>query len=245
MERLQKVIAQGGICSRRKAEELIALGKVQVNNEVITQMGFKVSAKDVVTVDGVIVERLEYKYLVMNKPRYVISSVSDEHQRQTVISILPEALQKYHLFPIGRLDYDTKGVLLLTNDGDFMNTLVGPKSQITKEYLVRVKGLISKPILRKLEQGIKIDDYVTRKCQTYLVSTDVKNLSSLEGIILMEGKYHQVKKMFAAVGYPVKRITRIKFGEISIDGLEEGQYRDLTPHEIKRLYVLSQGKSSD
>ncbi|MGD9604524.1 MAG: pseudouridine synthase [Bacilli bacterium] len=243
MERLQKVIAQGGICSRRKAEELIALGKVTVNNEVITQMGFKVSSQDVIKVDGVVVNRLEHRYLVINKPRYVVSSVNDEHDRKTVISILPEALQKYHLFPIGRLDYDTKGVLLLTNDGDFMNALVGPTSQILKEYLARVEGIITKPVLTKLEKGVAIDDYVTRKCKAYLVSVDHKNNSSLAGIILNEGKYHQIKKMFAAVGFPVKRLTRVKFGEITVEGLEEGDYRDLTPHEIKRLYVLSQGKT--
>ncbi|MGD9886989.1 MAG: pseudouridine synthase [Bacilli bacterium] len=243
MERLQKVIAQGGICSRRKAEQLILEGKVSVNNEIITQMGFKVSSSDLVMVDGVLVERLDHKYLVINKPRYVVSSVNDEHQRKTVISILPEKLQHYHLFPIGRLDYDTKGVLLLTNDGDFMNALVGPKSQIEKEYLVRVEGILTKPVLTKLEQGMAIDDYVTRKCQTYLVSADRKNNSSLAGIILNEGKYHQIKKMFAAVGFPVKRLTRIKFGEITADGLQEGEFRDLTPHEIKRLFVLSQGKT--
>jgi 23S rRNA pseudouridine2605 synthase len=243
MERLQKLIAQGGICSRRKAEELIASGRVKVNNEVVTQMGYKASKDDIIMVDDQIVKRVDFKYIVMNKPRYVVSTVNDEHNRKTVISILPSNLHNLHLFPVGRLDYDTKGVLLLTNDGEFMNELVGPSSQLEKEYLARIEGIIPKPVLSKIEKGIQIDDYVTRKCKTYLESMDRKNNSSLVGIILTEGKYHQIKKMFAQVGFPVKRLTRIKFGEITVEGLQEGEFRDLTPHEIKRLWVLSQGKS--
>ncbi|HPT89640.1 MAG TPA: pseudouridine synthase, partial [Bacilli bacterium] len=143
MERLQKVIAQSGIVSRRKAEELIQLGRVKVNGEVVTALGTKVSNEDFIEVDGVPLVREEKIYLLMNKPRGVISSTKDEKQRKTVISILPEEYQKYRLFPVGRLDYDTKGVILLTNDGELMNRLIGPQSNVEKEYLARVDGIIN------------------------------------------------------------------------------------------------------
>ncbi len=239
MERLQKHIARGGICSRRKAEELILAGKVEVNGEVVTELGTKVSGNDLVTVDGVVVDIKDYQYLVMNKPRGVISSVNDEAGRKTVISILPEQLKKYRLFPIGRLDYDTKGVLLLTNDGEFMNQLVGPQSQVEKEYLARVDGIITKEKLMEMNRGVDIGGYVTRRCKSYISSVDVKNNSSLVGIILKEGKKHQVKLMLEAIGFPVKHLTRIRFGELTTEGIPEGGVRYLTPYEIKRLNILS------
>lgn len=239
MERLQKIIARSGICSRRKAEELITSGVVKVNGEVIDTLGSKANYDDIITVNGEQIFAKENVYLVMNKPRGVISAVNDDKNRQTVISILDGEFKDLGLFPVGRLDYDTKGVLLLTNDGEFMNELVGPQSNIEKEYLVRLDGIISKEELKKMQNGVEIDGYKTRNCRTYFSSADTKNNSSLVGIILKEGKYHQVKKMFEAVGYPVKRLTRVRFGEITTEGLMEGQVRNLTPHEIKRLYVLS------
>ena len=241
MERLQKYIARGGICSRRKAEELIAAGRVEVNGEVVTEMGIKVTGNDIVTVDGKVVEINEYQYVVMNKPRGVVSTANDEAGRKTVVSILPESLNKYRLFPVGRLDYDTKGVLLLTNDGEFMNTLVGPKSELEKEYLARVDGIITKEKLAELNRGVDIDGYVTRRCKSYISKVDKKNNSSLVGIILKEGKYHQVKRMFEKIGYPVKHLTRIRFGEITTEDLPEGAVRFLTPHEIKKLVVQAKG----
>ncbi len=240
MERLQKYIARSGIASRRKAEDLIREGKVKVNGTIITEMGYKISGNDIVEIEGKILEIKEKRYFVMNKPRGVISSSNDEKDRKTVISILPQELKDYRLFPVGRLDYDTKGVLIITNDGEFMNTLVGPQSVLPKEYLARVEGEVTKNDILKLEAGIEIDGYVTRRCKAYLASTDKKNNSSSVGIIIREGKYHQVKKMMEAIGHPVKRLTRISFGEITVDGLAEGEIRELTPHEIKRLVVQSQ-----
>jgi len=235
MERLQKIIARSGICSRRKAEELIAAGRVAVNGKIITTMGHKATYDDIITVDGKVLDYVEYKYLVMNKPRYVISSSNDQFKRATVISILPPEYKKYRLYPVGRLDYDTKGVLLLTNDGTFFNNLVGPQSYVEKEYLVRLKGIIAKEDLKKMQSGVVIDGYTTQRCKTYFLSADLKNKSCLVGIILTEGKYHQVKRMFAAVGYEVKRLTRIRFGNITTKGLKEGEFRDLSPYEIKNL----------
>ncbi|MDY0209143.1 MAG: pseudouridine synthase, partial [Bacilli bacterium] len=144
MERLQKYIARSGIASRRKAEDMIREGKVKVNGEVITEMGHKISGNDIVEIENEVLEVKEKRYFVMNKPRGIISSSNDEKGRKTVISILPPELNNYRLFPVGRLDYDTKGVLLITNDGEFMNTLVGPQSVLPKEYLARVEGEVEK-----------------------------------------------------------------------------------------------------
>lgn len=237
-ERLQKYMARSGVASRRHSEELIKEGKVKVNGVVITEMGYKLSKGDVVSVNDIEISKEDLKYYVMNKPRYLICSSNDEKDRETVISILPESLKKYRLFPVGRLDYDTKGVLLLTNDGEFMNTLVGPKSLTEKEYLVRVEGKVSKEELKKLTEGVVIDNnYKTRKCKAYLKSIDSKNNSSLIGIILQEGKKHQVKNMVEAIGHKAKRLTRIRFGCISIEGLKEGEIRELSIHEVKTLIV--------
>lgn len=235
-DRLQKVMAQAGIASRRHSEELIKEGVVKVNGNVITEMGYKVNKNDVITVNDIEINKEEKKYFVMNKPRYLICSSSDEKSRDTVISVLPESLKKYRLFPVGRLDYDTKGVLILTNDGDFMNSLVGPKSFTEKEYLVRVEGKVTKDEIKKLTEGVMIDGgYTTRKCLAYISSIDYKNNSSLVGVILQEGKKHQVKNMMLAIGHKVKRLTRIRFGNITLSDLAEGDIRELTIHEVKSL----------
>ena len=239
MERLQKYMARCGVASRRKSEELITSGRVKVNGIVVTELGTKVNGNDVVMVDDNVIAINEYIHLVMNKPRGIISSSSDEVGRKTVISILPKEFSHYHLFPVGRLDYDTKGVLLITNDGEFMNALVGPKSNLEKEYLARVSGIVTKEDIIRLCSGLKIDDYVTRKCRAYVVEVDNKNNSSLVSITIKEGKNHQVKKMMEAIGHPVKHLTRVRFGEITCEGIAEGEVRYLTPHEIKRLVVLS------
>lgn len=239
MERIQKLIANSGYCSRRKAEQLIKDGKVSVNGVIVTTLGTKANKSDTILVEGKVLPNIEKFYFVMNKPRYTISSVSDDKNRPTVISILPDAYQNLGLYPVGRLDYDTKGVLLLTNDGEFMNELVGPKSNLEKEYLARVDGIFTKINLSNIRSGVMLDGVKTRKCYARIEEVDKKNQSSLIKIALTEGKYHQVKRMFLAVGFTVKNLTRVKFGEITTDGLKEGEFRDLTPHEVKRLIVMS------
>lgn len=241
MERLQKYMARSGVASRRKSEELIATGHVKVNGSIITEMGYKVSGNDVVEVDGKIIEINELCYIAMNKPRGVISSANDEKNRKTVVSILPSELSEYRLFPVGRLDYDTKGIILLTNDGEFMNALVGPKSNLEKEYIARVEGIFKKEDARKIASGVDIDGYTTRKCYCELLSIDKENNSSSVKLVIKEGKYHQVKRMFASIGFPVKRLTRTRFGEITTEGLAEGEVRYLTIHEVKRLLVQAKG----
>lgn len=239
MERIQKRIAASGIASRRKAEELILDGRVKVNGVVITSLGIKVGPKDEVTVDGVVASKLSSIYLVLNKPRGYISSVSDELGRKTVIDLVPNEFKNYSLFPVGRLDYDTKGVIILTNDGEFMNMMVGPKSGIQKEYLVRIRGVITNDAINRLENGVMINGKMTLPAIVSLDSIDRTNSSSLVRIIITQGMNHQVKEMFKAVGYEVKRLTRVRFGSIKIDDLSEGGIRRLTVHEVKTLIELS------
>ena len=239
MERLQKRIASSGVASRRKAEELILAGRVKVNNEVITELGTKVSSKDEVMVDGVLLTKQSPLYIVLNKPRGIISSVSDEVGRKTVIDLLPTEFQEKGLYPVGRLDYDTKGIILLTNDGEFMNMMTGPKSGVQKEYLVRIKGMINQATVKKLEAGVMVENKMTLPCLVDIEDVDKTNNSSLVRITLTQGMNHQVKEMFKSVGHDVKRLTRVRFGHIQLGTLKEGEVRKLTIHEVKTLIELS------
>ena len=250
MIRLQKYMAMCGIASRRACEKLIQEGRVKVNGDVIIEMGHKVSQDDYITLDDKeIVAILEKKYFVMNKPRYYLSTVKDPKGRKTIMDLLDDDIKKYRIFPVGRLDYDTKGVLLLTNDGEFMNLLVGPRSHTEKEYLVRVKGIVKKEDLVKLSRGVLInvqgEKLKTRPCKAYLDSIDRINNSSLIGIIIEEGKYHQVKEMIKSIGYEVIRLSRIRFGRIGLDNLKEGEIRELSIHEVKSLVGDAKSKSKD
>ena len=239
MERIQKRIAASGITSRRKAEELILEGRIKVNGVVVDSLGTKVGPKDEVTLDDKVLIRVQKLYYVLNKPSGVISSCSDDRGRTTVIDILPSNIKDERLFPVGRLDYDTKGVILLTNDGDFMNQMVGPKSGIRKVYLARIKGIITPEELTKLEKGVKINNKLTLPAIAEIEAIDRKNNSSTVRLTISEGAYHQVKEMFLAVGHEVKRLVRIAFGNILINDLAEGEVRALTPNEIKSLFELS------
>ena len=239
MERLQKRIAECGICSRRKAEELILAGKVKVNGEVVTILGTKVSYDDVIEVNGKIIEKETKKYYVINKPRGVVCTSSDDRGRKTIIDILPEQLKNERIYSVGRLDYDTKGVLLLTNDGEFMNALVGPKSGIEKEYLARVKGIFTFTDIKKLSEGIIVNGKKTLPAVVTIESLDREHGSSLIRIIITEGNYHQVKEMLKATGHEVKKLTRVRFGHITINNLKEGEVAVLSIHDVKTLYALS------
>ena len=239
MERLQKRIAESGVCSRRKAEELITAGKVKVNGVVITLLGTKVSYNDVIEVDGKIIEKEEKKYYVINKPRGVVCTASDDRGRKTILDILPERIKQERIYPIGRLDYDTKGVLLLTYDGEFMNAMVGPKSGIEKEYLARVKGIMTMTDVKKLTEGVVLNGKKTLPAVVEIVSFDREHGSSLVKIIITEGNYHQVKEMFKSIDHEVKKLTRVRFGNITVNNLKEGEIKVLSIHEVKTLYGLA------
>ena len=232
MERLQKVIARSGIASRRKAEELIVNRKVKVNGEIITELGTKVGPKDLVLVNGKAITFEEYVYYVLYKPEGFVSTTSDEHDRKTVIDLVPKDKR---IYPVGRLDYDTSGVLLLTNDGDFTNKMTSPKHETEKEYRVKMKGFLRKEESLKLSRGVKIDNYITKKAVIKDVTYNKKNETSQATIIIKEGKYHQVKKMFEHVGHPVLKLKRVRFGIVTLEGLRKGEYRLLKPYELKQL----------
>ena len=238
MERLQKVIAHAGVTSRRKAEQLILDGKVTVNGTVIRELGTKISKKDQVEVEGIPLQQEKKVYYVLHKPRGYLSTVTDDLGRRTVLDFF-EGIESARLYPVGRLDYDTSGVLLMTNDGDFANKMMHPRGEIDKVYLARVKGILTSEALKPFARGIVIDDYKTKPATANIISIDKKNQSTLVRLVIHEGRYHQVKKMFAAIGYPVKKLRRDQFGIIDVAGLAAGEFRPLTPHEIKTLVALA------
>lgn len=239
MTRINKYIAQSGYCSRRKADELVMAGKVKVNGEIVTECGTLIGKNDQVTIDGIELAKEEHAYYCLYKPSGYVSTVSDNLGRRTIMDLLPSECNNKRLFPIGRLDYDTKGVILLTNDGEFMNQLVGPKSGIEKEYLARVNGHVKKSDLMVLQKGIVINGKKTLPALCSIESVDYEHNSSLIRIIITEGRYHQVKLMFEAINHPVNKLKRIRFGCITVMGLKEGEVRPLTIHEVKQLYILS------
>ncbi|MFI3329770.1 MAG: pseudouridine synthase [bacterium] len=236
--RLQAFMAKCGVASRRKSEEMILKGVVTVNGVVVKELGTKVTKNDKILVNGSEIYKEEHVYYALNKPVGFVTTVSDEFERKTVLDLFHKADLAYRIYPIGRLDYDTQGLLLLTNDGDLANKLISPRSEVEKEYQARVKGIVGMKQLTTLMKGVEIDGYKTKPSIVEIISVDKKNDSSLLKIILTEGKNHQVRKMCEAVGHPVKKLTRIRFGTISIDGLIKGEYRSLRPHEVKQLYSL-------
>lgn len=235
MERLQKVIASCGITSRRKAEELIINGKVKVNGVIITELGTKVSDKDKIEVNNVLVSRENKEYYLLNKPRGVITSTSDDKNRKTVLDFIPT---KSRIYPVGRLDYDTTGVLLLTNDGEFANILMHPNSKIEKVYIAKIDGIIKGEQINALKNGVVIDEKKVYASRVKLKKIDSTNNTSLVQITIHEGRNHQVKKMFEAVGFHVLKLKRESEGIFTLDGLKSGEYRKLSPKEVSIIYSL-------
>jgi len=235
MERLQKVIALSGYCSRRKAEELIVQGKVMVDGKVITELGTKVDGNNQITIEGKTLTRENKEYILLYKPRGVVTTTSDEKNRKTVLDLIETDKR---LYPIGRLDYDTTGILLLTNDGELTNLLIHPKNEIDKVYVAKLEGIISSDIAKKIERGVLIDGYKTSRSKVKILKIDKKNNSSLVQITIHEGKNHQVKKMFNAVGYNVLKLKREKIAFLDLNGLKPGEYRKLNTKEVKKLYSL-------
>lgn len=236
MERLQKVIANLGYTSRRKAEELIQAGKVKVNGEVVRELGTKVKTSDTIEVENTILDNAkDYEYYLLNKPREVISSVSDEHDRKTVVDLI--ATDK-RIYPIGRLDYDTTGIILLTNDGNLANKLMHPSSNVEKKYLAKVEGLVTGYDIKRLREGVIVDGRKTAKARVNLKKYDKKTDKSLVELTIHEGRNHQVKKMFEAINHDVLKLKREKYANLDLTGVKPGEYRRLTNKEIAVLYSL-------
>ena len=233
MERLQKVIAQAGIASRRKAEELIKEGKVKVNGQVVTELGTKVTGKEEIEVDKKLIEKETKEYYLLNKPRGVITSTSDEKGRKTVIDLIPTNAR---IYPVGRLDYDTTGAILLTNDGEFANILTHPTNKIDKVYLAKLEGIIKGEQINKLKEGILLEETTVKASRVKLKKINPETNTCMVEITIHEGKNHQVKRMFESVGYPVKKLTRERIAIFQLEGLKSGEYRKLTPKEVQVVY---------
>ena len=234
MERISKVIANSGYTSRRNAEKLITEGKVLINGEVAI-LGQKVDNNDVITIDGKVIEKNSgnYEYYILNKPRGVISTNSDEKGRKTITSLINT---KARIYPVGRLDYDTTGAIILTNDGELTNKLLHPSKMIDKVYLAKVKVIITGFEINKLKSGIEIDNYKTSPAKVKLKSFDKKTSTSMVLLTIHEGHNHEVKKMFESLGYDVVKLTRLSFAGIDVKTLKSGEYRKLTLKEVQKLY---------
>lgn len=236
MERVSKVISNSGYTSRRGAEELIKEGRVLINgNKAI--LGDKVESNDIITIDGKIINKNDgnYEYYLLNKPRGVVSTTIDEKGRKTVVDLIDT---KARIYPVGRLDYDTTGAIILTNDGNLTNKLIHPKHEVDKVYLAKIKGILLINDLKKLEQGVKIDDYKTHPARVKIKKIDKKTNTSLVMITIHEGHNHEVKKMFEVIGYDVIRLTRLSFAGMDVKSLKSGEYRKLSLKEVQKLYSL-------
>ncbi|MEG0285108.1 MAG: pseudouridine synthase [Vagococcus sp.] len=239
MERLQKVMAHSGVASRRKSEQMILDGRVSVNGKKVTELGHKVGNRDLIEVDGVPVYQEEPVYFALYKPRGVISAVSDDKGRKVVNDLFPGVSER--IFPVGRLDYDTSGLLIMTNDGEFANILTHPKHEVNKTYVAKVKGVAANEELRMLARGVKIDGRKTAPARYNILSTDRTKGTSIIELTIHEGRNHQVKKMLEAVGFPVLKLKREKIGSLDLIGLTSGRYRELSKKEVSQLLVEAKG----
>lgn len=237
MERLQKVIAQAGVTSRRKAEQLIVEGKVKVNGKVVQQLGVKVNpAKDKIEVEGIPIDREEPVYFLLYKPQGVISSVSDDRGRKVVTDFVET---HHRVFPVGRLDYDTSGIILLTNDGEFANLLTHPKHEIEKVYVAKVQGIPTIDKIKKLREGVMLEDGKTAPAKVKILSANRKKDVSIIQLTIHEGRNRQVRRMFEAIGHRVLKLKRERFAFLDLKGMNPGEIRPLKPIEVRHLRELA------
>lgn len=234
-ERLQKILAQAGIASRRTAEEYIKAGRVAVDGEIVTEMGLQFDpSRHRITFDGKPIAREEQLvYILLNKPAGYVTTLSDPQGRPLVTSLLRGV--KERVFPVGRLDLDTEGALILTNDGELANRIIHPKYEINKTYLATVKGRPDRRQLRQLEEGIVLDGHKTWPAKVRVVKEEEK--ATVIEIVIHEGKKRQVRKMFAAIAHPVLHLQRTAYGKLRLGALPLGSYRYLKQKELARLFA--------
>lgn len=235
MVRLQKAIADLGYCSRRKAEELIVSGKVYVNGKQARELGTKVSTSDTIRINNELLTRQEKEYYMLNKPREVVTTTKDDKGRKTVLDYIDTDKR---IYPVGRLDYDTTGLILLTNDGEFANMMMKPNSKIEKTYIAKINGIMPKEDLISLKKGVIIDK---RKCipdRVKVKSIDKVNNNSIIEITIHEGKNHEIKKIFEHFHLDVLKLKRVKYGSLVLGNLASGKYKKLTSKEVKVLYSM-------
>ena len=233
--RINKYLAEKGIASRRHADEMILAGRVEINGVTAT-LGADVSDADEVKVDGAPLtkEEVAFQYYIMNKPKGVLSTVSDDRGRKTVMSLLPENVGR--VFPVGRLDYETEGLLLLTNDGDLAFKLTHPRNEIPKTYMARIEGTMMEKDLNRIRSGVELDGVMTKKCKAHIVETN-KAYTKVH-ITITEGKNRQVRRMFEAIGRNVELLKRVSIGSLKLTGLDRGEVRKRTEQEVLYLKGL-------
>lgn len=233
--RINKYLADKGIASRRHADEIISAGRVKINGQTAT-LGTNVEENDCVEVDGVVLTREEKveKYYIMNKPKGVVCTVADDRGRKTVMDYLPKDLGR--LFPVGRLDYDTEGLLLVTNDGDLAFRLTHPMNEVPKTYMAKIEGTMTEKDLNPIRSGVELDGVLTKKCKAHIVETH-KDYTKVH-ITITEGKNRQVRRMFEAIGKTVILLKRVQIGNLKLKGLDRGEVRELTDLEIAYLKGL-------
>jgi len=238
MQRLNKFIASSGLCSRRKADELIANGKVNVNGKIITELGFQVGSKDKVTVNGQPIKPQKLEYYRFYKPAGYITTTDDEKGRKTIYDIIPSELK--HLKPVGRLDKDSTGLIIMTNDGELINEMTHPSIKVPKIYVVKVNGKLSPDDGEKMYNGIEIETDTGEKKTAYAEIFPIE-LSSKESIVkvtLYQGLNRQIRKMFAALGFEVISLKRIQHATITLEGIKKGQIKPMKPKQVKELQLF-------
>lgn len=238
-QRLQKVIANSGFCSRRKAEQLIELKKVKVNDKVVSTLGTKVFLNDVIKINNQVLFFNDYIYLAFYKPSNCLTTLKDPKNRPTIMSYFSDI--NIRIFPVGRLDFDTSGLLLMTNDGDFSNQILHPKYKINKIYQVICQGNLSQEQIKQLEKGIKIaSNIITAPAKVKVIKNDAKKQITIINLTIHQGYKNQVKRMLEAVGSKVLLLKRIAIANITLKDLKIGTYRYLTEKEKKDLLNLAQ-----
>lgn len=238
--RLQKVIADSGLCSRRKAELLIANGSVKVNGEIVQELGFKAVQTDMIEVDGIPLTKEKVEYYLLNKPKGYLSSASDDRGRQTVADLISGETR---LYPVGRLDKETTGALILTNDGAFTQAMTHPKFHVSKQYHVSVEGILTDRTIQTIFKGFKLDGQQLQPAEIKNIKRDkTKNRTQFD-IVLHEGKNRQIRRMMEFFGHDVLKLHRTSIEFLEVSDLKIGQYRPLKPFEIKKLKALAYGNT--
>ncbi|WEV40643.1 pseudouridine synthase [Lactobacillus sp. ESL0681] len=233
LQRLQKVIAEAGIASRRKAEKMIVAGRVTVDGEPVTKLGTKVDTFSNIAVDGEPIERESLHTYLFYKPRGVVSTANDDKGRKTVVDYFKDV--PYRLYPIGRLDYDTSGLLLMTNDGELANLMMHPRNNVAKVYVAKITGHLLPEEIAQLTHGVKFDQHKSAPAKVKIIRSDKKKNMQIVQLTIHEGHYHQVKRMFKAVNHQVEKLSREKYAFLTLDSLVSGKYRELSHAEVDRL----------
>jgi len=238
MQRLNKFIASSGLCSRRKADELIESGKVSVNGKIITELGFQVGQKDKVTADGNLIKPLKLEYYRFYKPAGYITTAEDEKGRKTIYDVIPPELK--NMKPVGRLDKDSTGLIIMTNDGDLINKMTHPSIKIPKIYIVNINGKITPSEGEKMFNGIEIETDTGEKKTAYaeVFPIEITNNSSVLKVTLYQGINRQIRKMFAVLGYEVKSLKRVQHANVTLEGLKRGQIKLMKPKQVKELKMF-------